>query len=307
MGFDVYAYGMVSKSTLYKLNGKFPGPDGYCEFAEALPMIGGEAANSSIVLSRLGVSVRLDGNWLGTVNRGEEPLSLLRERGIDAARLLLKPGYRGVEEVVFAGEDARTIFGTYQRLFADGPQWNAPRGEDIREAKVVSLDAFFREESLAVARLAREHRKPYVTIDCKYDDEIATHADVNVISGEFRHNAYPDRDVEELFGRYHERAEGLLVFTQGGGNVLYARRGGPVRRFPAYRIEPVDTAGAGDSFRAGMVYAVLRGWPDEVAVQFSAALAAHVCGTFPGVLRSPTLDELAAWARGQGRPLELPA
>ncbi|HYD41896.1 MAG TPA: PfkB family carbohydrate kinase [Anaeromyxobacter sp.] len=303
MTYDVYAYGMVSKSTLYKLNGKFPGPDGYCEFAEALPMIGGEAANSSLVLARLGVSIRLDGNWLGTLNGGEAPLALLRARGIDASRLLLKPDHRGVEEVVFAGEDARTIFGTYQKLFADGPQWNAPRAEDVRDARVVSLDAFFREESLAVARFAREAGKPYVTIDCKYDDEIAIHATVNVVSGEFRHNAYAGRDVEELFARYHERAEGLVVFTQGAGDVLFARRGGPVRRMPAYRIEPVDTAGAGDSFRAGMVYAVLHGWSDEAAIEFSAALAAHVCGTFPGVLRSPTLPELAAWARARGRPL----
>ncbi|HYD54677.1 MAG TPA: hypothetical protein VEA99_18735, partial [Gemmatimonadaceae bacterium] len=120
MSHDIYAYGMVSKSTLYKLDGKFPGPDGYCEFAEALPMIGGEAANSSLVLARFGVSIRLDGNWLGTLNGGEAPLALLRERGIDVSRLLLKPGYRGVEEVVFAGLDARTIFGTYQKLFADG-------------------------------------------------------------------------------------------------------------------------------------------------------------------------------------------
>lgn len=303
MSYDVYAYGMVSKSTLYKLNGKFPGPDGYCEFAEALPMIGGEAANSSLVLARFGVSIRLDGNWLGTLNGGEGSLALLRERGIDTAPLLLKPGYRGVEEVVFAGADARTIFGTYQKLFADGPQWNAPREEDVRAARVVSLDAFFGAESLAVARFARAAGKPYVTIDCKYDDEVALHAAVNVISGEFRHNVYADRQVEELFARYHERAEGLVVFTQGEGDVLYARRGGPVRRLPAYRIDPVDTAGAGDSFRAGMVYAVLQGWPDEAAVEFSAALAAHVCGTFPGVLKSPTLPELAAWARAQGRPL----
>jgi sugar/nucleoside kinase (ribokinase family) len=300
--FDVYAYGMVSASTLYKLGGAFPGPDQYCEFTHVFRQIGGEAANSSIVLARLGASVRLDGNWLGTENGGEGPRALLQERGVDASRLLLKPGYRGVEEVVFAGADARTIFGTYQWLFSGGPQWNAPRAEDVREARVVSVDPFFREESLAVARLAREHGKPYVTIDCKYGEELATHAAANVISGEFRHNVYPDREVEELFARYHETAEGLVVFSQGGGEVLFARRGGPVRRLPAYRIEPVDTAGAGDSFRAGMVYAVLRGWDDETAVQFSAALAAHVCETFPGVLRCPTYPELVAWTRAKGRP-----
>jgi sugar/nucleoside kinase (ribokinase family) len=51
-----------------------------------------------------------------------------------------------------------------------------------------------------------------------------------------------------------------------------------------------------------MVYSVLRGWDDETAVQFSAALAAHVCETFPGVLRCPTYPELVAWTRAKGRP-----
>ncbi len=301
-GFDVYAYGMVSKSTLYKLDGALPAPDAYAEFSHAFEQIGGEAANSSIVLSRLGVPVRLDGNWLGGRNGGERPLSILRGFGVDASRLRLDPDTTGVEEVVIAAADTRTILGTYVKLFSAGPQWNAPRAEDVRAARVVSLDPFFRDESRAVARLCREHGRPWVTIDCRWDDELATGAAVNVVSGEFRHRELAGLDVDELFARYQEAATGLVVFTQGGGEVLFGRRGGPVRRLPAFRITPVDTAGAGDSFRAGMVYGVLRGWPDEKAVEFTAALAAYVCEVFPGVLKCPTLDELVAWTRAKGRP-----
>lgn len=41
---DVYAYGMVSKSTLYRLEGPLPAPDAYGELAGAFAQIGGEAA-----------------------------------------------------------------------------------------------------------------------------------------------------------------------------------------------------------------------------------------------------------------------
>jgi sugar/nucleoside kinase (ribokinase family) len=67
---DVYSYGVVSSSTLCSIHGPFPSPEGYAEIDEVRYMTGGEAANSSIVLARLGVSVKLDGNWLGDDESG---------------------------------------------------------------------------------------------------------------------------------------------------------------------------------------------------------------------------------------------
>ena len=76
---DVYSFGMVSSSTLYRISGAFPAAEGYAEIDAKSYMTGGEATNSSIVLSRLGARVRLDGNWLGedeAGRRGTRPLFL---------------------------------------------------------------------------------------------------------------------------------------------------------------------------------------------------------------------------------------
>jgi sugar/nucleoside kinase (ribokinase family) len=59
-------------------------------------------------------------------------------------------------------------------------------------------------------------------------------------------------------------------------------------------IEPVDTTGGGDSFRAGVVYGCGAGWDDERTVTFAAAVAAINCTRVPGVLNSPALDEVEA-------------
>ena len=61
---DVYAYGVISASSLYLLKDQFPARSGYAEIVKKYKNIGGEAANTSIVLSRLGLKVKLDGNWL---------------------------------------------------------------------------------------------------------------------------------------------------------------------------------------------------------------------------------------------------
>ncbi len=72
--------------------------------------------NSAIVLSRLGVSVQLDGNWIGATPAGERLLATIRRYRIDAQRLWVEPGFAGVREIVFSDEQSRTIFGNYVDL-----------------------------------------------------------------------------------------------------------------------------------------------------------------------------------------------
>jgi sugar/nucleoside kinase (ribokinase family) len=115
---DVYAYGVISSSTLHLLRHPFPMPDGYAEIAQTYSMTGGEALNSSIVLSRLGLRVQLDGNWLGDTVEGEQLLKTIQHYNIDIRRLKIKKGYSGVREIVFSDEQSRTIFGNYVDLLS---------------------------------------------------------------------------------------------------------------------------------------------------------------------------------------------
>lgn len=49
---------------------------------------------------------------------------------------------------------------------------------------------------------------------------------------------------------------------------------------------------AGDTFRGGVVYGLIRGMNDEDTVRFAAATAACVCRRFPMALDPPGLDEI---------------
>ena len=116
---DVYAYGVISSSTLHLLSTPFPSPDGYKEIVRTYRMTGGEALNSSIVLSRWGLRVLLDGNWIGDTAEGRHLLETIQAYHIDAHRLTVKPGDEGVNEIVFSDEHSRTIFGNYIDLLSD--------------------------------------------------------------------------------------------------------------------------------------------------------------------------------------------
>ena len=288
----VYSYGVVSSSTLYRVRGAFPAAEGYAEIEDVHYMTGGEATNSSIVLSRLGVPVKLDGNWLGADKNGERTKALLSDHQIDTTRLALREGVNGVQEVVFAAENTRTVFGTYGHLLEEAA-WNMPVGRDVTEARVICLDPFFSDPASRVARIAFDAGIPVVTVDCKFDDPLLRQVSAVVISESYIRENYADRDAEEVFRDYQAATGGLTIFTFGDATGWYARPGETARYFQPYAIDPVDTSGGGDAFRAGIVYGFLQGWDDVEMIDFASAIAAMVCTRFPGVMNAPTVDAVA--------------
>jgi sugar/nucleoside kinase (ribokinase family) len=299
--YDVYLYGMISASTVYVLDDKFvyPPANQYAEIKSALPSIGGEAVNSAIMLSKLGIKTKLDGNWLNPKN-SPTILNILEPFNIDTSRLTVEEGY-GTEEIVITDRDSRTVFGNYASFHSGGKQWNTPFEEDISNAQMVALDPYFKTESPLIARWCVQHGKPYVTLDCRYDEFMTQHAEAVVISHELRDQAYPGEDMKEVFNLYLENCNGLIIFTFGSDELWFARKGETIRKFEPYKIIPVDTTGAGDTFRAGIVYGLLQGWNDEQTIRFASAVAACVCLTIPHSINAPGLDGILQFIETQGR------
>ena len=294
---EVYLYGMISPSTVYVLDEDFafPKPNQYAEIKKNLPSVGGEAVNSAIMLSKLGIKTRLDGIWINE-KHANTIWKLLNPFDIDISRLTVKPD-GGTEEIVIADNNSRTVFGNYARFHAGERQWNIPRESDIKQASMVALDPYLKAESLLVAQMCVRHHKPYITLDCEYDDFMAIHAAAVIISHELRDQAYPGADLQEIFKAYQAHCEGLVIFTFGADELWYARRDQPVKKYKPYRIKPVDTTGAGDSFRAGIVYGLLQSWDDKSTVEFASAVAACVCLTVPHALNAPDLKGVLAFMK----------
>jgi sugar/nucleoside kinase (ribokinase family) len=286
----VYLYGMISMSTVYVLDDDFvfPRPNEYAETAKSVSSIGGEAANSAIMLSKLGLKTKLDGNWLSEKNAAKIR-NILKPFNIDITRLRTRLNY-GTEEIVITDKNTRTVFGNYASFHKGEKQWNTPQETDIQNATFISLDPYFKNESFLAAELCVENQKPYVTLDCKYDDFLARNAEAVIISHELRDQAYKGENMREIFRNYQEYCRGLVIFTFGSDELWYGRREENIGKFKPYIIKPVDTTGAGDSFRAGVIYGLMKSWDDRSIVEFASAVSACVCLTFPHTLNAPGLD-----------------
>jgi len=289
---DVYLYGMTLLSTIHQLKAKFPSAEGYQEITRTFIMPGGEAANGAIVLSNLGVSVTLDGPFLGDVTA--KPLcAYLQKRGVDCSLMHYHPGFPGWRDMVFCDGDTRTVFGWFvDYLFGGHKFWNKPNEQAIKSAKCVALDPFFGDESQEVAQLCLKHHKDYVTIDSRFDTIITKGARAIACSKEFLDREYPGIEPRDLLKQYQSNCSGLVIFTFGSHPVLFTSAGKAIETFQPYQITVVDTLAAGDTFRAGVVYGILKGWSDLEVVRFASATAAVSCLRFPSVYEPPTLAEI---------------
>ena len=244
------------------------------------------------MLSSLGASVRMAGTYIGTA---VAPLlkDFYADKSVDLSPLHFDLDHPGVmDNVVIAGL-ARSPMGRFQALFSqDAKWWNTPQEQDIITCKVAAIDPFFREESTLAAELCTKHRIPYVTIDAPHSTYLHQHAAVNIVSGECLHQHYQGMEKEAVFALLQQKSEGLTIITSGGNDMLYGRKGQPMKRTSPFKAEVRSTLGAGDTFKAGCTYALLHKMPDDELVRFASACSGIAISRFPLPLHPPTLEDV---------------
>jgi fructokinase len=77
-----------------------------------------------------------------------------------------------------------------------------------------------------------------------------------------------DRPPEVYVEKFHEMGPQIVVFTMGADGVLLSHQG-KLTHIPARPIKAVDATGAGDSFWAGFLVALLDGHPPERCCLFA--------------------------------------
>ena len=289
---DVYLFGQVLGTHSFLLKGGFLQPDEYAEIGAQYFLPGGETGTAATVLDSLGVSVRMDGTWIGTE---VAPMlqAFYRDRKVDLSPLHIWKDDPGVMDYVVIAGLVRSPMGRFQTLFSTGKRWwNIPLEKDIVGCKAAAIDPFFGNESLLAMENCRMHNIPYVTIDSPHDSPLHQHAAVNVVSKECTGQYYTGMHPEAVMERMMETAEGLTILTQGGGDMLYGRKGEEIHRMKPFSVKVKSTLGAGDTFKAGCVYGLLHGMSDEELVHFASACSAVAISRFPLPLHPPKLEEV---------------
>jgi len=290
--YEVYMHGQILGTHSFYLRDGFIQPDEYAELSAKYFLPGGETGTAATVLASLGVKVKLDGTHIGT-----EVAPMLKEfykdKTVDLESLFFDPDYVGLMDYVVVADLVRSPMGFFQTLYQKHEKrWNMPKEEDIIKAKVAGIDPFFMEETYEAAKLCVKNNIPYVTIDCPHTDYLHQHAEINVVSKECLSEHYKNEAKEDVFEKMISTSEGLVIITTGHNDMIYGRKSTGIHYMPVFKTEVKSTLGAGDTYKAGCIYGLLKGYPDEEIVKFASACSAVAISRYPLPLNPPTMEEV---------------
>jgi sugar/nucleoside kinase (ribokinase family) len=164
----------------------------------------------------------------------------------------------------------------------------------LASARVVHVDDVDVTASITLANFARE-RGSIVTsdIDAVTDRtlELVASVTIPIFAEEVPRALTGIADPEGALRALRPYHGGLLCVTLGARGAM-ALDGDRVVQAPGFPVDAVDTTGAGDVFRAGLIYAVLAGFPVERMLRFANAAAAASCTRLGAIASVPALAEV---------------
>ena len=233
---------------------------------------GGKGANQAVAAARLGAEVTMVG-CIGDDVYGEMILKNLRQNHVDTSLVKVLPGENSGTAHITVAEDDNTII-----VIKAANDLVDAKLIDEAEARIKEADLVLLQHEIPFATIAYAINKcwqlgvpvllnpaPVAPVPQDLLDKV-TYLTPN------EHEAailFKNLAAEEIL----ERNAGKVLMTLGSNGVAYYENG-QVRNVPAFKVSPVDTTGAGDTFNGAFAVARAEGKDMAASVRFANAAAA---------------------------------
>jgi sugar/nucleoside kinase (ribokinase family) len=299
--YDVIGLGTNALDLIAIIDG-YPQPDTKVQFQEFDIQGGGVVATAMAACARLGLRARYIGK-VGTDFWSRASLRTLSKEGIDVRHVLRAKGSPGHVSLVLADRatGARTLF------FRRPPAYTI-RPEELDRAaltagRLLHVDGIDAGAALQAVRWAREAGMR-VTMDgeriVEGIEDVWPLVDLLVCNPRFVRATTGHAALEDGLREMADRGPSRVAVTLAGDGVVGLEEGRWVR-IPGFRVETVDTNGAGDVFHGACAVGELRGWPLEWTLALANAVAAMKCRSLGGRRGIPRLPEVVEFLHAHGR------
>jgi sulfofructose kinase len=256
---------------------------------------GGQMTTAMVACAKLGLRAKYVG-VTGTDENGRRLRAAMSGYDVDMTDAVIRdaPNRFAIimvdestgERIVLWDRDARLQLKTRE----------LPGAELLASVRVLHVDDDDQDTAIEAARLGRA-AGVHVTSDIdrlnERTEELVASVTMPIFAEHVPLTLTGRADPESALRHLRKSHDGLLCVTLGAHGAL-ALDGDRAVYSPGFRITAVDTTGAGDVFRGGFIYGLLRRWPTEQILQFANAAAAVSCTRLGALTGVPDLAEVEA-------------
>jgi sulfofructose kinase len=274
---DVVGVGINATDTIIRLP-HFPTVDSKVEIISSQMMPGGQVASAMVACSRWGLRARYVGK-IGEDAAARLQIDEMEKEGVDA-HWITAPGCDSQSAYILVDESSgeRTVLWKRDSSIALRP--GDLKREWIWDARILLIDGHDTEASATAAGWAKQEGLEVVgDFDNRYPgvEAVLELTDFPITSRDFPARLTGEKDLLKslpaIFRRFKCR---LMAATLGRLGVL-AWDGARFFLCPGFRVDAVDTTGAGDIFHGAFVYGLAHRKPMEEILEFACAAAALNC------------------------------
>lgn len=285
--FDLSAIGFVVLDTLCAHADEMP-PSGGALFVDQMTMtIAGTAGATALDCAMMGLNVQVAAE-VGTDPMGDWLVAEFERNGVATDMIDRNPHVQTAMSMLPISSD-----GTRSAFFVPGASntftLDAAGIEAACNADIVHLGgtgllaAFDGAPSLALLKRAKElGRRTVFDLILANPETIALvepllpYIDYFVPSIEEAGAMAGVNDPEKVAAWFQSKGVKNAILTLEGDGVYILPENGAPFTLPAHQIDVVDTTGCGDSFTAGIITGVHKGWDLQHSARFANAVAANV-------------------------------
>jgi sulfofructose kinase len=280
---------------------QFPARDGKTDAISREIRLGGQVATAVVAAAKWGLRTRYVGA-VGSDRHAELHRAELSAIGVESHLLSIDGAESRLSYIlVERATGSRTVVCHRDPRVSIAKSYL--KKEWFQRSRMVHVDGENPEASRLAASWAREAGVPVMCdLDVFREDLRLLLAQVNfpVLSLSILQPLGGSNDPLLALPQIRTKHGSSLVCTTMGERGALAWDGQRFCYAPAYRVEVVDSTGAGDLFHAGFAYGMLRGWGTQRLLEFACAAAGLNCTAHGarGGIRSPgTIGRLRARKR----------
>lgn len=290
----ILVFGTICLDRIHRVP-RLPNPGGYVEISESTTGLGGEAANTAFALQKWNAEFRLVGNSLGSGITSELIYSYLKNCRLQHAITPKFSNPSPICEIMVTPDGQRTMFGLG---FAKLDKFSDPNLVNNLKASWITVDPNLGEASERAAETARANGAKVYWMDFplpgtknapQYQASDVWQSSTDQF-GDSRNQVSNIAFVQD----FYEKTGALAILSDGKYGFFACGEGLPARHFNPFQVTPqVDSTGAGDCFRAGMIYSLSQGHSLSECFAFAAASGSLACRGLGATASIPTLEEIA--------------